>query len=235
MYTDPKLSAQAKTNIEGIGKYAWDAASEDRKYEIGARVAVFRKNGEVVRKDAAESFLSRVDGLQHRDEDSLAGELLERFQALKTAHFGWNNFYNEWPHGRLLANSLPVSGAIPRAVRPMWVKVLAICYVGNGMGYRQGADEAAVPLYEKYIRQFDEAEIAEFLHLFSDSGFTSPLDRTVPDRHVRALAELLKDQTTNIHHVRALDEIVKFPEKKLDRISLADPYKRILANIPRHP
>jgi hypothetical protein len=116
----------------------------------------------------------------------------------------------------------------------MWAKVLSICFVGNGLGYREGTDESAVANYEKHISEFTEAEVAEFLHLFSDSEFTSVLDRRVPDRRVRELAQLLKDRTKNIHHQRGLDEIISFPNAKLAKIMQSDPYKRILVNAPRH-
>lgn len=234
MYTDVRIAIQAKTNIQGIAKYTWDAASEDRRYEVGSRYGVFRKNGEVDRRVAAEDFLTGVSGLQYRDEDSLAAELLVLLQGLKTAHFMLNNFYNEWPHAQMLATALTVSGKVPRAARPMWVKVIVICYVGNGHGFRQGTDEAAVSYYEKYIGLFGEAEVAEFLHLFGDMEFISVLDRQTPDRRVRELARMLKTRTSNIHQQRVLDEVIAF-SVTLDKIAGVDSYRKLLANTPRHP
>jgi hypothetical protein len=234
MYTDARLVAQAKTNIQGIAGYAWAAASEDRKYEVGSRYGAFRKNGDVDKKTAAEDFLARIDGLRYRDEDSLAADLLAKLQALKTAHFAFHNFYNEWPHAQALANGLPHGGGVPRAARPTWVKVISICYVGNGMGFRQGTDETAVPHYASHIQRFGEAEVAEFLHLFGDPEFTSALDQATPDRRIRELARTMKTRTANVHHLRALDEVISFPPLKLEKISGVDSYKRLLANAPKH-
>jgi len=232
MYTDPRVNAQTKENIQGISKYAWEAAAEDRRYEVGARYGAFRKNGEVARKAAAEEFLQWVDGLRYRDEDSLASDLLARLQALKTAHFGLNNFYNEWPHAQLLDSGLPVSGKVPRAARPMWVKVITLCYIGNGHGYRDGTDESAVVHYERHIAAFTDAEVAEFLHLFDDLEFNSALDRPTPNRRARSLANTLKNRAQNIHVRRALDEIIRFPST-LDKISATAVFKKLLGNSPR--
>lgn len=234
MYTDVRMSAQARTNIDGIAKFAWEAASEDRKYEIGARYGLYRKNGEVDRTTLAADFLARVKGLQYRDEDSLAAELLARLQTLKTAHYGMNNFYNEWPHAQLLAGSLPVSGAVPRAARPTWVKVLAICYIGNGHGYRDGTDEAAIKYYQAHIGAFTDAEIAEFVHLFGDVEFNTVLDRSTPDQRARAMATILMARTQDVHLQRALNEIVVFPAS-LDKIHMSDAFKKLLANAPKRP
>ena len=131
VYTDEKSAQQARDNIEGISPFVWTAATEDRKYEIGARIGMFRENAEVAKKDACQKFLEVVGGLSYKDEDSLAGELIEKPENSYRAHFGSNNFYNEYPHAKALNNRLPASGKIPRAARAMWVKVISICYVGK--------------------------------------------------------------------------------------------------------
>jgi len=80
----------------------------------------------------------RKEDRSEQDEDSLAGELIDKLGLLKSVHFGLNNFYNEYPHARVLEQSLPKNGIVPRAARSLWVKVISICYVGNGAGYREG-------------------------------------------------------------------------------------------------
>ena len=154
MYISPKAVAQTKTNIEKLGPYIWTAASHSRKLEIGAKFGVYRKNGAIHSKDAVESFLVSVNGLSFKDEDSLAGELLEKLENLRRAHFGNNNFYNEYPHAQSLLTSLPPNGVVPEAARQKWVKTISICYVGNGLGYREGVDENALVYYEQFMSNF---------------------------------------------------------------------------------
>jgi len=234
MYTDPSVNAVAKGNISKLAKYIWDATSEDRRYEVGARFGVFRKNAEINRKDATQEFLEFVDGLRYKDEDSLAGELIEKLEALKSTHFGLNNFYNEYSHAKALADSLPVTGKVPRAARLLWVKVISICYIGNGYGYREGVDESALPYYEQYIKNFPEAETVEFLRLFKDPEFTSSLPRGKCDRRAKQLATTLKGKHTNVHIQKALGLIENCPEGKLDIVIETADYKVILPNLPKH-
>ncbi len=232
LYTANKTASDTKQNIVGIAPFIWNAATEDRKYEIGAKFGVFRKNGEVARKDACQDFLQHVNGLNYKDEDSLAGEIIEKLENLNRAHFGGNNFYNEYPHAKALDESLPPNGVVPRASRAMWVKVISICFVGNGYGYREGVDESALQYYRKHIDNFTEAEIVEFIKLFGDPEFTSPLARSKPDKRVRQQAELLKDKTSNVHIVKSLELITNTPTLTTHKIHGATAFKNSLEYLP---
>ncbi len=143
----------------------------------------------------------------------LPAKLIEKLETLKRVHYDVNNFYNEYPHAKSLKSSLPPTGNVPRAARHLWVKVICICYVGNGLGYREGVDESALPFYNEFIENFSEAEILEFIHLMADTEFATVLDRTRTDKRVRQLARTLRAITNNIHSQRALDFIVNAPEK----------------------
>lgn len=235
MYNDPSMNATAKTNIAKLAKCIWDATSQDRKYEVGARFGVFRKNADVTRKDATQEFLEFVDGLRYKDEDSLAGELIEKLETLKSVHFGVNNFYNEYTHAKALSTSLPVTGKVPRSARTSWVKVISICYIGNGYGYREGVDEGALPHYEQCVNSFSEAETVEFLRLFKDPEFNSSLSRKMCDRRTKQLATILKGKHTNVYIQKTLDLILKCPEGKLDIVAETTDYKFMLLNLPEHP
>lgn len=232
IYTDDKSAQHARDNIEGLSPVVWTAATEDRKYEIGARFGLFRKNAQVAKKDACQKFLEVVGGLAYKDEDSLAGELIEKLENLYRAHFGSNNFYNEYPHAKALSESLPATGKIPRAARAMWVKVISICYVGNGYGFRQGVDEQALPYYSTYVNNFTESDAVEFIKLFLEPEFTSPLMRSVPDKRVRDIAAMLKTKHTHIHLQRALDLIITAPAKTLYGLYNTTDFKNVLPHLP---
>lgn len=232
IYTDDKSAQNSRDNIEGISPAVWAAATEDRKYEIGARFGVLRKNGEVAKKEACQKFLEVVSGLAYKDEDSLAGELIEKLENLYRAHFGSNNFYNEYPHAKALNESLPATGKIPRATRAMWVKVISICYVGNGYGYKQGVDEQALPYYSSYVNNFTESEAVEFIKLFLEPEFTSPLSRSIPDKRVRDMASILKTKHTNVHLQRALDLVITAPTKTLYGLYNTSDFKSVTPHLP---
>lgn len=232
LYTTDKTTVETKQNIAGIVPYIWFASTEDRKYEIGAKFGVYRKNGEVTRKDASQEFLQIVSGLKYKDEDSLAGEIIEILENLSRAHFSPQNFYNEYPHAKSLDNSLPPSGTVPRAARSMWVKVLSICFVGNGYGYREGVDESALPHYKEHIENFSEPEIVDFIKLFGDPEFTSPLARSKPDERVRQLANLLMGKTSNTHIQKSISLIVSAPNTTIHKLHTTSTFKRSLEYLP---
>ncbi|WP_122417729.1 hypothetical protein [Pseudomonas viridiflava] len=232
IYIDDKTAQHARENIEGICSGVWQAATEDRKYEIGARFGTLRKNGEVSKKDACNKFLENVNGSAYKDEDSLAGELIEKLDNLYRAHFGSNNFYNEYPHAKALKESLPATGKIPRAARAKWVKIISICYVGNGHGYRQGVDEQAMPYYSEYVNNFTDSDTVEFIKLFLDPEFTSPLTRSTPNKRVRDLAAYLKPKHKNVHLLRALDLVITAPASTLYGLHNTSDFKNVLPNLP---
>ena len=217
-FCTPDQEQNVLDNIEGISPYIWNASTEGTKYKIGSKFGLYRVNGDTKRKDSTKNFLEIVEGEGYKDEDSLAAELLDKLENLKSVHFEFNNFYNEYSHAKSIDKSLSNKG-IPIAARKMFVKVICLCYAGNGKGYRDGVDERAVEYYVKFIKLFNVAETIDFLNLFSDSEFTKDLNKTKPDERIRKVANKLKSTTTDVHVNRALDVIINFPIGALRNVS----------------
>jgi hypothetical protein len=230
IYCDPRQEQQVKINIEKLIPHVWPCALEDTKYQIGSKFGWYRKNGDTDKKNATQKILELVNGLRYRDDDSLAAELMEKLQNLKTVHFEWNNFYNEYVHAKSIMDSLPKKG-VPISVRKLFVKVICICYCGNGKGYKRGIDENALSYYEYFIDTFTVNEIQDFLKLFSDSEFTCDLNTSKADERMRELAKQLKAKTTNVHINKALDIIISFPKGKLSLVTTDSSYKTALQYI----
>ena len=100
------------------------------------------------------------------------------------------------------------------------MKVIVICYVGNGKGYRQGIDESAAVYYNQFIEGFTVSEIKEFLSLFKDAEFVTDFDYPKPDGRLRNITKFFKSKTKDIYINRVLDLILDYPARKLQ--SLAD-------------
>jgi hypothetical protein len=231
LYCDPRQERRVKSNIEKLIPHVWKCALEDIKYTIGAKFGTYATNGDTPRKDATQKILEIVNGLNYKDETSLSIELIEKLQNLKTVHFEFNNFYNEYTHAKSIADSLPKTGVIPKAAKKTFVKVICICYCGNGKGYKQGVDKNALPYYEKFIESFTVEEVKDYLNLFSDSEFTYDLDQSKADERMRQLANKLKLKTTNVHINKALDLIIKFPRNTLHKIYTSSSFKDALRYI----
>ncbi|MEE3952816.1 hypothetical protein [Peribacillus frigoritolerans] len=217
LYIDPRQKQNVKTNIENLAPYVWVSSSEETKYVIGSKFGVYRKNGDSDRKEATQKFLELVEGLTYKDEDSLSAELIEKLQNLRTVHFEFNNFYTESPHAKSISDSMP-TGRIPDAARKLFVKVISICYAGNGKGYREGVDENALPYYIAFIESFTVREVVEFIYLFEDNEFVYDIDKTKSDVRLRKLASYLKTKTSDVHINKTLDLIINFPTKTLHKI-----------------
>ena len=230
IYCDPKQELRIKNNIEGLIPYVWNCASEDVKYQVGAKFGWYRKNGDTDRRNATQTILELVDGLRYRDDDSLASELIEKLQNLKTVHFEPNNFYNEYPHAKSIEESIPRSG-IPRAAKKMFVKTICICYCGNGRGYKRGVDENAVSYYENFLELLTVDDVKEYLKLFVDNEFVYDLDESMADKRMRKVANMFKTKTTNVHINKALDAIINFPRLQLHRIPNDSSFKSALMYI----
>lgn len=224
VYTDIRTDAPVRKNIDRLTPHIWDSVTEDIKFTIGSKFGVYRKNGDVDRKDFVQKFLETVNGQQFKDEDSLAAELLEKLQNLKTVHFELNNFYNEYSHAKSIQESIPATG-IPSAVRKLFVKVVCLCYVGNGKGYREGVDESALPFYNKFIEAFTLTEVKDFLQLFTDPEFVTDFNYTKPDRRLRTQTNFFKSKTKDTHINNVLDLIISFPSRSLQGLAADKRYK----------
>lgn len=224
LYCNPKQEQSVRKNIERLMRQIWHVTTDDVRYFIGAKYGLHRNNGDVDRKDAVQKFLENVNALDYKDEDSLAAELLEKLQNLKTVHYEWNNFYNERSHAQSISTSIP-KGGIPDSIRKLFVKVVSICYVGNGKGYKEGVDTGAVPYYQQFIEMFGVNEVKEFIFLFNDAEFVSDLWHTKPDKRLRQLATFLKTKTKDVQINKVLDLIVAFPNRALEKLASDSRYK----------
>jgi len=224
LYTDIRTDAKTIKNIDRLSPYIWNAVTEETKFSIGSKFGLYRKTADVERKDSVQKFLEKVDGLEYKDEDSLAAELLEKLQNLKTVHFEWNNFYNELSHAKSISESIPIAG-IPESIRKLFVKVISICYIGNGKGYKRGVDEGALEFYVKFVEAFTLSEIKEFLNLFVDPEFVTDFNYTKPDNRLRALATFFTSKTKDVYYTRVLDLIINFPKGSLQNLASDKRYK----------
>lgn len=210
MYTGEKGNATINNNIEKVITYVWNASSQEKWYEIGEKYGYFRKNAMVTRKEKADEFLKIVNGMKYKDEDSIAYEIRETLNGLKSAHYGSNNFYNEYPWAKMLKDEIPEDGNIPESVLNEWVKIISLCYIGNGLGYRQGVDERAETYYIEFIDRFKDKEIKVFLNLFNDAELLSDTYSEKAKRRFKALCERLKGKTKNAIIIKTLDYVINF-------------------------
>lgn len=230
MYTDPNIAANISQNIEGIAKYVWSASSEAKKHSIGEKYGYFRKNGDIQRKDKANDFLVTVEGVSYKDEDSISHELRETLANLMTTHNSVNNFYNEAPWARQLKQLVPSSGNIPSSVLSDWVKTIVVCYSGNGLGYREGVDEGALPYYRDFIKKFDNKALVCLLNMMDDATLLMDLNMPKANNRFRNLCNALAQHCKNAFISDALNYLVNCPEA-LSNAHKTTTFKNLVAKV----
>lgn len=228
LYCDERQSSLVRSNIELISPKVWKIISEDIKHRIGAKFGYYRVNVEEAKKNLCAKFLRVVEGESYKDEDSLAVDLIELLQELRSVHFNYFNFYNEYPYAQRISKLLENLTSIPKAAERMFIKIISICYVGNGKGYKDGVDEIAVSYYEKFIRKFTDENIKEFLRLFDDTEFTLDLDKDKADKRMKKLTLMLEENVQDIRVKKALEKIRKFADKKLSLIHKDSDFKSLI-------
>ena len=230
LYCDPKTEEFVLKNVMEISRRIWSVLTAPTKYSIGAKFGVYRVNGDTVQKERVNNYLEIVDGLNYKDNDSIISELIDLLNQLRSVHFSFNNFYNEYSYARDIEKIIPNTG-IPNSVKKLLVKTICLCYAGNGNGYFEGVDENAVKIYEKLIEKFGNDEIKYLIMLFSDSEFTVEFYKNKPDQRIREMCQGLLDKTNNDDLKIGLQLIINQPKYSLSKLYLNSEYKNLLSKI----
>lgn len=230
LYCDPNTEEFVLKNIIEISRRIWHVLTETTKYNIGAKFGVYRVNGDTSRKDRVNKYLETVEGINYKDSDSIVSELIDLLNQLRSVHFSFNNFYNEYSYARDIEKLIPKTG-IPNSIKKLFVKIICLCYAGNGNGYLEGVDTDAVIIYEKLIEKFDNDEIKHLINLFSDSEFTIEFYKSKPDERIRNLCQRLLNKTQNEDLKTGLRLIINHPQFSLKNLYLTSEYKELISKI----
>ena len=230
VYCDLKTEKFVLNNIIEISRRIWPSLTESTKYSIGAKYGYYRVNGDIVQKTRTNDYLEAVDGVNYKDSDSIASELIELLNQLKSVHFGINNFYNEFGYARDIEKLIPKTG-IPISAKKLLVKTICLCLAGNGNGYLEGVDKNAAIIYEKLVDNFRNEEIKYLISLFSDSEFTSEFYKEKPDKRIREICKKLLDKTSNSDLKSGLHMIIDYPESGLANLYLDRNYQNLVSKI----
>ncbi len=224
MYTDPNISVTIRNNLKLIAKQSWKISTDDVKYEIGIKYKTFSANAEIQCRDYAREFIDFVEGLVYLPSDTFQLEFDQAVQNLYEAHTGFDNFYTEPAHARLLNKYIPSSGAIPKELRAKYVKTVIMCFIGNG----HGVSNLAYTYYEEMINKFQDKEIVKFCILPKDREFASRLQFTECKTCYKELALNFRKVTTNARIITLLELIEKTKNEQLQNIATTVAFKSIV-------
>lgn len=222
MYTDPELDVQIRNNLKLVASSLWDRCSLESKKNLGLKYAIYSANADLIRKEFAHEFLQIVQGLSFLPTEQIVVDMDIALDNLFMVHNGFNNFHNEPAHARLLTAYIPNTGEIPYSVISKYVKVLTMCFIGNGYGVSNGAYD----YYNNLLNRFTEPHIKEFVLLLNDSDVRSRLqfnscssrfktlveefEPRVMDIKLKQILEYLKNTSNNIY--QKLEKDTKFKQ-----------------------
>ncbi|MEZ4552452.1 MAG: hypothetical protein R3B59_00930 [Dehalococcoidia bacterium] len=224
MYTDIDLTAQSRSNIQFVAPAIWSHADSEIRQETAVRFATLQANGDMERARLAREFLERVGGFVELPESTLAIEISNAIDSLYNAHRGFNNFYNEPAPARTLRARVPLTGAVPAAVAQRYVKVVVMCYVGNGYG----VSSSALPIYEALVQMFRETELVRVAALPTDAEFASRLQSSQAARRYRELCVRLSARAAGQATKAILDHLAAMPESALSAVGSVTRYRQLL-------
>ncbi|EDT25475.1 hypothetical protein OQL12_003065 [Clostridium perfringens] len=227
MYCTVEIGVSIKNNVKLIAKDVWNNSSNQAKCDTALKYAIFAANGEVEKRRIANEFLSLVNGLAYLPNDQKIADMDEKLNLLYTAHYGYNNFYNEPIYAKELVKYIPETGEIPKLLEEKYIKYVLLCRLGNPYGVSEGA----LPYYEKMISLFKEEHFAIFCKLLMDSDIQNSVRNDFSGKTYLKLADTFFNITVNEHLKEILKYISENSYKALSLLSNTNQYKQLIKKI----
>lgn len=227
MYTDPELDAQFRNNLRLVVSSLWERCSLESKRNLGLKYAIYSANADLKRKELAHEFLQIVQGLSFLPAEQISVDMDIALDNLFMAHNGFNNFYNEPAHARLLAAYIPNTGDVPNSVINKYVKVLTMCFMGNGYG----VSDAAYDYYKDLLSRFTEPHIREFVQLLNDSDVRSRLQFSSCSNRFKILVEQFEPRVTDINLKQALEYLKNTSNNIYQKLEKDTKFKQLVSSL----
>lgn len=206
-YVDSRKTPVVADNVRKLWPELWTHVSEDRRYNYGVRYGRYRANADVKESEAARQLIDLVDAASYLTEQDRTVEIDAALDELRTAHNGWDNFYNEAAPARRLVRLIGEQGSIPRAVRNKYLTTLVKTYVGNGHGVSAAAESS----YEKLLEAMTPDTASYALLAFSDPMISSVLGTKSAQKQWETLLAILQPKLVTEKSRRLLAAIQAFP------------------------
>ncbi len=223
IYIDPASTQQTITNINLIAPHLWGFVSEDVRADFGTRCAVFMANGERHAKETSHRFLELVGALSYLPDAVKTPQIKNAIEQLLEAHYAVNNFYNEPPLARQLANIIGQHGAVPPQLNYAYIRTLVTVFLTNGNGEAWNAD----PIYVELIKKLDAKQTYLALTSFREDAIKSKLQFPLCKRKFETMLDLLEPNITS-DGVRSLLKDIK---QEINRLSSLLPSDRLIQKI----
>lgn len=206
IYVEPGSLSQIRQNIHLLAPRLWPQLSEATRGQFGIRYAQYAASGDQERSTLAHQFLEKVDGLRYLPDSVRAAEIQTALQDLRTAHRGFNNFYNEPPFARRLASLTRPPARLPDIVAEEYTLTLVEAHLTNGNGIAVNAAD----VYIELLSQLNANCALIALLSFRNTLISSRLQFDLCQQQFRELLIIIRRIITAPSAIDLIDEIERF-------------------------
>lgn len=125
-------------NMGYIISGVWFDLSSDDRWAVGRSYAQANSDGDINLSKALKSLLIKIKGFDYVPENLRSNSYIKAAKDLLTAHFGMNNFYNEPPYAKILAE---MGTSIPAPAFGSCMTAILACKLGNSYGHSWEAQQ----------------------------------------------------------------------------------------------
>lgn len=164
IYCDPISKEQHRLNSLNICKVFTNDFTPLTKSHLLKNHYNYQTKGDEKRYNASQIFFEKLGMLSLLNKIEVHIIITRACENLLSVHNGFNNFYNEPPFAERLFE-LSSQNEIPESAKETFVIAILTCNVGNPYG----VSHAAIPYYNKMIRNLTPKEISIMLNILSSN------------------------------------------------------------------
>ncbi len=191
-------------NMASALPIVWENLRQPEKWQVGQAYAQVTADGNRAASSGLRAVLIKVHGFDFVPESLRSNSFTQAAAAVLSAHFGWNNFYNEEQPMMVLAS---MGSAIPRPAFANCMEAALAVWLGNRWGYSFGAESQANIIFrslrqEQWDYYLNECLVGDKTILDKLAGDNNPCQRwitladtyafasrTIKDKQVRKLLD----------------------------------------------
>lgn len=206
LYVSADRTAVVADNVRLLWPELWPYVSEEKRHQYGVRYGRYVASADSDQSKAARELIDLVGATAYLPEAMRVVELDIAIEELRSAHYGWDNFYTEPTPARRLAGLIG-DGSAPEAVRGRFVQIVVKAFLGNGHGVASGAE----PRYRQMLEGLDADSASMALRSFMDETIASVLFSSVARRQWVKLLDILEPKLIRPTDRDLLDAVRAFP------------------------
>lgn len=224
IYISDKSNGNQRNIILSLIQNVWSSSSDQKKYDLGNKVAIYGQSFQKEKEELGEEFLKQCNGLSFLPETEREVKLAILTNNLNTVHYEWDNFYKEAPIVREII--LYLDNGIPKKVFDNLIHTILECRIGNGVSYCKGVSPSGKSYYDIILSNLDNQEIFETLKFVYEDIFKIGSNSNKIFNIVE-IVKLFSEKTLNPKNREIIDFLLEDESKILSKFT-SNKYKEFI-------